>query len=238
MLEIIRGFRKVGKYYYIPRNNKELEDWANAHYFKVGPRKWVQKNSPADIARLMSWFGGREKAIIIGSGKSLDDLKIETLEQRYGVGCKDVTVLSLNFTTTYLEENFNIKNLIHCQQDNNKYIPPPCKSTTKCYVTPSAAVQIPDKDIVFSFLDTFTVAAAVNACIEGGVKEIDAYCFDANTVGDTRHAECLNHCNAEIKAPSTISKHRDKVNELFPNIAINWIMPIVPPAPSSDIPVQ
>lgn len=212
--------------FFIPRNNRELENYLDRYCIKVENRKYFPPIMEGySIERLKDKYKD-QVAYVVGKGPSLDKLTPEYFKEPGPVICVNdsinlipkldhpifVTQSDLNLKEDCLPKDENVAMLLHIRLQkfyrnfHNKYF------FHGSQLDPNLAGP----------------GGAVGSCFGKymGCKKIVLLCFDACVNKNTAYAKCVGYeSNRWGMSPNRFLQHRQKIDKFLTDIDNEWIIP-------------
>ncbi len=224
MLNIRRG---LDGSFWIPRSDKETEDYLDGLYVRVkGQLKWVNK-----IPNILNVFAGTHQgtiACIIGKGVSLDFIKARFFSD------PSSPIICINESIHQIEK-LGLPNELYVTQLDSTLLETcrPTKPDTKMFVGPQCAnlyLQGVIKYVVdpASFgLNEGCISAqyAVMLARHMGCLSIEMYCFDGCVENSFNYANCIGYDSGKGGPKIRFASHRSLIKETAKNVPLTWITP-------------
>lgn len=222
MLRIRRG---IDGSYWIPRKDKETENWLDRQYIRVGDQlKWHNK-----LPNMLSFFHNchsNTTAAIIGKGISLDILKAKHLKDH---GC----IIAINESVLKIEDLDLDVPLYGTQLDHTLgETCRPSKLSTKLFCGPRCA-NLYDEGVTKLLADP-TCFGLTESCISAvyaialarhmGCIKVNMFAFDGCLKSNYDYARCIGYPSSRAGSPLRFASHRQLIETAAKNIALDWVI--------------
>lgn len=216
--------------YYLPRRNKEVEEYLNNTCTKVHNelRWWPHPKGCNPITDLDDIFENKE-CYIIGKGPSLDFLTLADMP------IKDAPILCIN-ETIHKVETLNPPNPVFIlQQDawlKNKCLPK--YGTMIIARTCMSQYEHVKNKYIFApeeiglYKANITVIFAIAIAKRAGTTKFNLISFDAATHSNVDYANCIGYSPIKGGQPSRFLGHRIIILKNTVGYEVNWITPTLP----------
>jgi len=210
--------------YWIPRKDKETEDWLDSQFIRVDQQlKW--RNRLPDMSGFFHNCHKDGKVAIIGKGPTLDLLTPETLQ---GYDC----IFALNEAVLKIESLDMETPLYGTQLDHSLgETCRPSKMSTKLFCGPRCA-NLYDRDVTKIVIDPaqfglpescLSAVYAISLARHMGCTRADLYGFDGCLKSNYNYARCVGYPSTKGGSPLRFAAHRRVIEEAAKNISLDWI---------------